>query len=196
MKSFLKSKLGEFFPLPNSWLYPRRRAMLIAIVAMTCVIASSNFLVQIEINEWLTWGAFTYPFSFFISEVVNRFHGPSSARRVAYAGFAVAIGLGFLFMNQQIAMASSAAFLLSQLLDISVFNRLRRAAWWLAPATASILASLVDTLIFFFLAFYGQNVSWVQLGFGDLSIKLIMDLLMLLPFRIFLWSAPTAYVHG
>lgn len=186
----LEPKSFSFYRSLIIGLLPAKKGMLAAIFAIMIVIASSNSLVQIEINQWLTWGAFTYPFSFFITEIINRFYGPSNARRVAYIGFLVAVVWGFLFMNRQIAFASSVAFLASQLLDISVFNRLRRAAWWLAPGVASVLASLVDTLIFFYLAFYGQEASWVQLGFGDLSIKLLMDLLLLLPFRIFLWTNP------
>jgi queuosine precursor transporter len=177
-------------PMMKSRFLPGNKGMSVAIIAMMLVIASSNYLVQIEINKWLTWGAFTYPFSFFITEIINRFYGPKKARQVVYIGFTIAVALGLMFMNQQIAFASSVAFLASQLLDIGIFNQLRKARWWLAPGVASLLASFVDTLIFFYLAFYGQEVSWLQLGFGDLGIKLLMDLLLLLPFRMALnWDA-------
>jgi uncharacterized PurR-regulated membrane protein YhhQ (DUF165 family) len=158
-----------------------------AVFAMITFTAASNFLVEIPINNWLTWGTFTYPFTFLVSELTNRFYGPRLARRVVYFGFAAAIALSFSLLNRRIALASSIAFLVGQLLDISVFNRLRRQTWWVAPAGASFAASFVDTLIFFSLAFAGTQVPWVTLGLGDFGIKVLMDLGLLLPFRLALW---------
>jgi uncharacterized PurR-regulated membrane protein YhhQ (DUF165 family) len=170
--------LKQLFP-PHAWF---------AVLGMIGVVASSNYLVQISINEWLTWGAFSYPFSFLITELTNRFYGPKTARRVVLFGFIAAIALAFSWMNQRIAFASSIAFLVGQLLDISVFNRLRKGRWWLAPGMASISASIVDTVIFFYLAFGNLGVSWIQLGSGDFCVKLTMDLVLLLPFRLLIWK--------
>jgi len=166
------------------------QGILLATFGMIAAVAASNYLVELPINEFLTWGSFSYPVTFFITETVNYFHGPRWARRVVYIGFLVAVTLSFLFMNPQIAMASGLAFLIGQLLDISVFTRLRRMQWWLAPASASIAGSFVDTVIFFTIAFWGQGFLIVTLGTGDFLIKLSMDLVMLLPFRLFLWRSP------
>jgi len=179
----------KFFSSKSNRLFQDSYYLAVAMMAMTGVIACSNHLVKIPLNKWVTWGAITYPFSFFITETVNRFYGPKNARRIAYSGFLTAIILGYIFLDARIARASSVAFLASQLLDIAIFNRLRRGAWWLAPLSASILASLVDTLVFFYLAFYGHNTDWLKLGLGDLAIKLIMDVLLLMPFRWFLFSS-------
>ncbi len=158
-----------------------------AIFAMITVTIASNYLVEIPLGNWLTWGAFTYPFSFLVSELMNRFYGPQKARQVVYIGFGVAVFLAFSWMNRRTALASSLAFLIGQLLDISVFNRFRSGKWWLAPGVASTSASAIDTAIFFFVAFAGTTESWLRLAAGDLSVKLCMDLGLLLPFRLFLW---------
>lgn len=155
----------------------------ISFFAMIVVVAASNYLVQFSINDWLTWGAFFYPATFLVTELTNRFHGPQKARRVVYAGFAVAIILSTALAPFRIAFASGFAFLVSQLLDISVFNRLRQAVWWQAPFFASTLASVIDTALFWTIAFYGENLPIFTLALGDLSIKFILDLAMLTPFR-------------
>jgi uncharacterized PurR-regulated membrane protein YhhQ (DUF165 family) len=165
----------------------KHRYLLAPIVAMFCITTSSNFLVEIPINQWLTWGAFTYPFSFLVTELTNYYYGPRPARTVVYAGFCFAIVVTFSLMNQRIALAGSTAFLVAQLLDIAVFNKLRRGAWWLAPWTASVSASFIDTAIFFSVAFIGEDIPWVTLAIGDFAVKLIMDLCLLLPFRIAIW---------
>lgn len=159
-----------------------------AVIAMIIIVAASNYLVEIPINNWLTWGAFTYPFTFLVTELTNYHYGPKNARQVVYAGFAVAVLFSFMLMNPQIALASSIAFLVGQLLDVSVFNRLRQKRWWIAPAAASALAGVVDTAIFFSIAFFGGD--WIALAFGDLAIKLSMDLMLLVPFRMMLWQRP------
>lgn len=160
-------------------------------LAMIVAVVSSNILVEIPINNWLTWGAFSYPLTFLVTELANYYYGPKLARRVVYIGFLLAFLLSFIFANTQIACASGLAFLVGQLLDIGVFSRLRGRSWWLAPAAASFLGSLVDTLIFFSVAFWGQGLLILTLGAGDLGIKLAMDLAMLLPFRLFLWGSAT-----
>lgn len=153
---------------------------------MIMLISISNHLVEIQISPWLTWGAFSYPFTFLVTELTNRFYGPEVAQRVVYIGFVTAILLTFNFMNERIATASCLAFLVGQLLDIYVFNYFRNMSWWVAPGIASITASLVDTLIFFSVAFGGQQIEWVSLAIGDFIVKLGMDLCLLLPFRFLL----------
>lgn len=167
----------------------------LAAIGMVIAVTASNYLVEIPINDWLTWGAFTYPLTFFITELTNYLYGPSWAKRVVYLGFIVAVLLSFLLMNPHIALASGTAFLLGQLLDINIFNRLRQQTWWMAPACASILGSLVDTVIFFTIAFWGQGWLILTLGVGDFLVKLAMDVAMLLPFRVFLWRR-SASVSG
>ncbi|MDR2016046.1 MAG: VUT family protein, partial [Burkholderiales bacterium] len=120
-----------------------------AMLAMAVVVVSSNWLVQFPINDWLTYGAFTYPVAFLVSGLTNRRVGPQATRQVAWLGFALAVCISALLAPVRIAAASGIAFLSSQLLDISVFHRLRRQSWWRAPLIASVLASILDTAIFF-----------------------------------------------
>ena len=156
------------------------------VAAMTVIVTASNFLVQFPINDWLTWGALTYPVAFLVTDLTNRRLGARSARRVVYVGFALAVLLSAILATPRIAIASGSAFLVAQLLDIVVFNRLRRARWWQAPLVSSTLGSIVDTALFFSLAFAGTGVPWVTLAIGDLGVKLAMALLMLIPFRLLL----------
>lgn len=156
------------------------------VAAMTVIVSASNILVQYPINDWLTWGALTYPVAFLVTDLTNRKLGARAARRVVYVGFALAVIFSAVLATPRIAMASGSAFLVAQLLDILVFNRLRRARWWLAPLVSSTFGSIVDTALFFSLAFAGTNIPWVTLAFGDLGIKLAMALMMLIPFRLLL----------
>ena len=170
------------------------KSLAIPIAAMAAVIVLSNVLVQYPINDWLTWGAFSYPLVFLVSDLTNRALGPHAARRVAFAGFAVAVLASLLLAPWRIAAASGAAFLFSQLMDVLVFNRWRRFSWWKAPLIGSLVASVVDTAVFFFLAFVGSGVDWVQLAAGDLAVKATMAVLLLLPYRALLprlstWAA-------
>jgi len=193
--------------------------LLLGVIAMAIIVVASNILVQYPIGQWLTWGAFTYPFAFLVSELVNRFEGVVSARRVVYAGFAVGLicsGIGTQIIGEfgplvtlRVALASGLAFLVGQLLDVTVFDKLRRAEWWRAPFLGSLLGSAVDTTIFFSLAFSADfiwlepanDVSWATtpvslLGFGpevplwqslalaDFCVKVAVDLIALMPFRI------------
>ncbi len=159
---------------PGYWL---------GVVAMVLIVTSSNILVQIPINDWLTWGAFTYPVAFLVTDLTNRALGPGAARRVVYVGFTVAVVLSIYLATPRIAWASGSAFLLAQLLDIAIFDRLRRAAWWRAPLISSSLASALDTTIFFSLAFAGTGLPWVTWALGDFGVKLALALILLLPFR-------------
>tara|TARA_B110000971_G_C19931940_1_gene464400 strand:+ start:345 stop:890 length:546 start_codon:yes stop_codon:yes gene_type:complete len=160
------------------------------------VIIASNYLVQFPINSFnlqdvLTYGAFSYPIVFLITDLANRAFGKKKARKLVYIGFVVGILLTvFISTNFQdiisirIAIGSGTAFLIAQLIDIEIFQRLRNQTWFVAPITSSITGSTIDTFLFFSIAFLGTGIPWVSLAFGDLFIKLLMALLMLIPFRI------------
>jgi uncharacterized PurR-regulated membrane protein YhhQ (DUF165 family) len=160
------------------------RQILPPALAMSAIVLVSNILVQFPINPWLTWGAFSYPVAYFVTDVCNRTSGPALARRVAWVGFSVGLILSALFAPVRIAFASGAAFIISQLLDVAVFNRLRRASWWKAPLFGSAAASVVDTSIFFCVAFAGSTIAWLPLAAGDLGVKLLMALALLPPYRV------------
>lgn len=186
---------------------------------MAIIVVASNILVQFPIGQWLTWGAFSYPFAFLVSELVNRFHGMQAARRVVLIGFLVGlicsvIGTQIIgefgpLVTLRIAIGSGLAFLVGQLLDVSLFDRLRRAAWWRAPFLSSLLGSSIDTVLFFSIAFSatlmwiepGNDVSWatapvpllgigrevplwISLGLADWCVKVAVDIIALMPFRI------------
>jgi queuosine precursor transporter len=160
-----------------------KQGIITAFLAMMIIVASSNYLVQFPINDWLTFGAFPYPISFLVTELTNRFYGPKIARKVVYVGFILGVILSACFAPLKIASASAGAFLISQLLDIYVFNEFRQAKWWYAPFFASVSASLIDTLIFWNVAFWGEPVPLMTWAAGDFGVKFIIDLLMLTPFR-------------
>jgi uncharacterized PurR-regulated membrane protein YhhQ (DUF165 family) len=152
-------------------------------LAMAGVVGLSNWLVQYPINAWLTYGAFTFPVAFLVTDVCNRCFGAARAREVALVGFVVGLALSFWLAPWRIAVASGTAFLVAQLLDVAIFNRLRRASWWKAPFIGSVAASVIDTGIFFFLAFAGEELNWVALASGDLGVKVLMAVLLLAPYR-------------
>lgn len=160
------------------------RALILSALAMAGIVLLSNVLVQYPINPWLTWGAFSYPVAYLVTDVCNRAYGPALARRVAWVGFATGLALSAVMSPLRIAVASGSAFIVSQLLDVAVFNRLRRQSWWKAPLFGSAAASVVDTAIFFGLAFGGTEISWLHLAVGDLGVKLAMALVLLPPYRI------------
>ena len=160
------------------------RHILPAALAMSAIVLLSNVLVQFPINAWLTWGAFSYPVAYFVTDVCNRTSGPAAARRVAWVGFAVGLILSGVFAPARVAFASGTAFIVSQLLDVAVFNRLRQQSWWKAPLFGSAAASVVDTAIFFGVAFAGSGVAWLPLAAGDLGVKLFMALALLPPYRL------------
>lgn len=171
------------------------RSLSIATLAMTAIVAVSNYAVQFPINDWLTWGAFTYPFAFLVTDLTNRALGPSRARLVVYRGFALAVALSLVLSTPRIAIASGAAFLIGQLLDVAIFDRLRRAAWWRAPLVSSSLASLLDSVLFFSLAFAATGLPWAKWAAGDYGVKLAAAVFLLLPFRL-LMSRAEATVSG
>lgn len=153
-------------------------------LAMVLIVVSANILVQTPVNDWLTWGAVTYPFTFLVVDLANRYYGPRAARRVVYVGFVVALVLSAWLATPRIAIASGSAFLCAELLDVVIFDRLRRRAWWLPPLASTLFASTVDTAVFFTLAFYGTDMPWVTLAIGDLGVKVALALFALLPFRV------------
>ena len=172
-------------PLPLSLLLP--------IVAMMAVIGVSNVAVQHAINDWLTWGAFTYPLAFLVTDLTNRAHGPGRARTVAYVGFPFGMGLSIilamaadipLWEGVRVALASGFAFICAQLFDIALFHRLRRGLWWRAPLVSSLSASALDTAIFFSAAFALTGLPWVTWALGDFAIKVGMAAVLLIPFRL------------
>ena len=161
------------------------RGTLIGVIAMAVIVVASNVLVQYPINDWLTWGAFTYPAAFLVTDLTNRALGPSRARWVVYAGFALAVVLSIAFATPRIALASGAAFLIAQLIDVWLFDSLRKSGgWWTAPLISSTVASAIDTILFFSIAFAGSGLPWVTWGVGDFGAKMCVALAMLIPFRM------------
>tara|TARA_B100000767_G_scaffold245793_1_gene244919 strand:+ start:243 stop:830 length:588 start_codon:yes stop_codon:yes gene_type:complete len=172
------------------------KLFLLLSVFMGVVIIISNYLVQFPINKFnlqdvLTYGAFSYPVTFLITDLANRRFGKVKARKLVYFGFAVGILLTFFVSTNfedaisiRIAIGSGTAFLVAQLVDIEIFQSLRNKVWFIAPMTSSIFGSIIDTFLFFSISFLGTGVPWVSLAFGDLFVKLLMSLLMLIPFRL------------
>ena len=158
---------------------------------MAAIVYISNRLVVVPINDWLTWAAFTYPFAFLVTDLVNRRAGAQVAFKVVIVGFALGILMSWLAGDPRIAIASGTAFLVAQTLDVGLFSRLRQRVWWVAPGVSSTVGSVVDTLLFFSIAFVGTGVPWPQLAAGDLAVKLAMVLLALVPYRLLsAWIAP------
>jgi len=167
-------------------------------ILMGVVVLSSNYLVQFPINyyglsEILTYGAFSYPVAFLITDLANRFYGKFVARKIVYFGFFIGIIFTLLFstdfadlISLRIAIGSGVAFITAQLLDIQIFDRLRKKEWFIAPLTSSFIGSTVDTFLFFSIAFYATGVPWITLSLGDLAVKLFVSLVMLIPFKILL----------
>jgi uncharacterized integral membrane protein (TIGR00697 family) len=165
---------------------------------MGVVVLLSNYLVQFpvqyyELEKVLTYGAFSYPVAFLITDLANRSYGKIIARKIVYIGFVIGIIFTILFSTNftdlisiRIAIGSGLAFLIAQLLDVQIFDRLRKKKWYVAPLTSSLIGSTVDTFLFFSVAFYGTGVPWVTLSFGDLTIKVFVALIMLIPFRLLL----------
>ena len=174
------------------------KSFLLLSFLMGVVVLSSNFLVQFPINyyglnEILTYGAFSYPIAFLITDLANRSYGKRVARKIVYFGFVLGIGFTVLFSTDfadlisiRIAIGSGIAFLTAQLLDVQIFDRLRKKEWFVAPLTSSMIGSTIDTFLFFSISFYGTGVPWVTLSLGDLIVKVIVALIMLIPFRLLL----------
>ncbi len=201
------------------------RPLLLGVAAMAVIVVISNILVQFLVGDWLTWGAFTYPFAFLVTDLMNRLFGPKAARRVVLAGFVVGLACSFVgsqiegpfgpLVSLRVAIGSGTAFLVGQLLDVAIFNRLRVGSWWRAPFVSSVTGSVLDTVIFFSLAFSAQlafiapqvDVAWanetvpllghgaaaplwVSLALADFSVKFAIAVFALAPFRAALgWYA-------
>ena len=165
---------------------------------MGFIVLLSNYLVQFPVQYYglekvLTYGAFSYPVAFLITDLANRSYGKIIARKIVYIGFVIGILFTILFSTNftdlisiRIAIGSGLAFLIAQLLDVQIFDRLRKKKWYVAPLTSSLIGSTVDTFLFFSVSFYGTGVPWVTLSFGDLTIKVFVALIMLIPFRLLL----------
>ena len=166
---------------------------------MAFVVALSNYLVQFPINYFglenlLTYGAFSYPVAFLITDLSNRKYGKNIAKRIVYLGFALGVSLTLYFSTNysdlisiRIAIGSGTAFLVAQLIDVHIFDRLRKKIWFIAPLASSLIGSSIDTFLFFSISFYGTEINWITLSFGDLSVKIFVALAMLIPFRLLLY---------
>ena len=165
---------------------------------MGAIVLASNYLVQFPIKHYgleeiLTYGAFSYPIAFLITDLANRSFGKIVARKIVYIGFAIGISFTLLFSTNftdlisiRIAIGSGTAFLVAQLLDVQIFDKLRKKEWFVAPLTSSLIGSTIDTFIFFSISFYGTGIPWITLSLGDLSVKIFVALMMLIPFRLLL----------
>ncbi len=165
---------------------------------MGVVVLSSNYLVQFPIKyygleEILTYGAFSYPIAFLITDLANRSYGKLVARKIVYFGFSIGISFTLIFstnfadlISVRIAIGSGTAFLVAQLLDVQIFDQLRKKKWFIAPLTSSLIGSTIDTFLFFSISFYATGIPWVTLSLGDLAVKILVALVMLIPFRILL----------
>ncbi|KZB57495.1 hypothetical protein AUP42_06845 [Thalassospira lucentensis] len=164
------------------------KAIIIGVLAMAVTVVASNILVEYPLPgvlaDWLTYGAFTYPVAFLVTDLTNRARGARAARVVVLAGFAIAVVLSLIVADTRIAIASGTAFLIAQMLDITVFDKLRRATWWKAPLISSGIGSAVDTALFFSIAFVGTGLPWHTWAMGDFAAKVIMALTCLAPFRL------------
>ena len=173
-------------------------------VLMGVVVLSSNYLVQFPIKyynleEILTNGAFTYPIAFLITDLANRSYGKLVARKIVYIGFVIGIAFTLFFstnfsdlISVRIAIGSGTAFIVAQLLDVQIFDKLRKKEWFVAPLVSSFIGSLIDTFLFFSISFYGTGIAWVTLSVGDLAVKIFVALLMLIPFRLLLGTFKTS----
>ena len=180
------------------------KQLLLLPVFMGVVVLASNYLVQFPIKYYglegiLTYGAFSYPIAFLITDLTNRSYGKLLARKIVYIGFVIGITFTLFFstnfsdlISVRIAIGSGIAFLVAQLLDVKIFDQLRKEKWFVAPLTSSFIGSIVDTFLFFSISFYGTGIPWVTLSFGDLAVKILVALTMLIPFRLLLGTFKTA----
>ena len=174
------------------------KSFILLSLLMGVVVLASNYLVQFPVNyyglsEVLTYGAFSYPIAFLITDLANRSYGKIVARKIVYLGFILGVAFTILFSTDfadfisiRIALGSAVAFLTAQLLDVQIFDNLRKKKWFIAPLTSSIIGSTVDTFLFFSISFYGTAVPWFTLALGDLGIKIFVAVIMLIPFRLLL----------
>ncbi len=174
------------------------KLFLLLSLLMGVVVLFSNYLVQFPIkyygfDEILTYGALSYPIAFLITDLANRSYGKIIARKIVYIGFIIGISFTLLFstnfadlISVRIAIGSGTAFLVAQLLDVQIFDKLRQKKWFVAPLTSSFIGSTVDTFLFFSISFYATGIPWFTLSLGDLAVKIFVALIMLVPFRLLL----------
>ena len=165
---------------------------------MGLIVVISNYLVQFPIkyfglNEILTYGAFSYPITFLITDLANRAYGKFVARKVVYVGFTIGVLLTLFIstnfsdiISVRIAIGSGVAFFIAQNRDVQIFDTLRKKKWFVAPLASSVIGSITDTFLFFSIAFYATEIPWITLALGDLSVKFLIALVMLIPFRLFI----------
>ncbi|MDC0395638.1 queuosine precursor transporter [Candidatus Pelagibacter sp.] len=171
---------------------------------MGVIVLVSNYLVQFPIQYYgledvLTYGAFSYPIAFLITDLANRFYGKKIARKIVYVGFIIGIVFTLFFstnyadlISVRIAIGSGTAFMVAQLLDVQIFDKLRKKEWFVAPLISSLIGSIVDTFLFFSISFYATGIPWVTLSLGDLAVKIFVALLMLIPFKLLLSTTKAA----
>ncbi len=174
---------------------------------MALVVSVSNYLVQFPVNyfgiqDLLTYGAFSYPVAFLITDLANRKYGKNNAKKIVYLGFTLGVFLTFYLSTNyadlisiRIAIGSGTAFLVAQLIDVNIFDKLRQRIWFVAPLVSSLAGSIIDTFLFFSISFYGTDVNWITLSIGDLFVKLFVALIMLIPFRILLSHVHEVSIH-
>ena len=180
------------------------KIFLILSFLMGLVVLASNYLVQFPIKHYgleeiLTYGAFSYPIAFLITDLANRSFGKIVARKIVYIGFTIGILFTLIFSTNftdvisiRIAIGSGTAFLIAQLLDVQIFDQVRQKKWFVAPLTSSLIGSTIDTFLFFFISFYGTGIPWITLSLGDLTVKFFVALIMLIPFRLLLGTLKAA----
>ena len=174
------------------------KVFIILSFSMGLIVLASNFLVQYPVKYYglqdiLTYGAFSYPVAFLITDLANRSYGKTAAKKIVYIGFSIGLSFTILFSTNfadlisiRVAIGSGTAFIVAQLLDVQIFDKLRNKRWFIAPLGSSVIGSTIDTFLFFSIAFYATGIPWISLSFGDLAVKLTVALLMLLPFRLLL----------
>ena len=175
-----------------------KKFFFILAFSMALIVALSNYLVKFPVNYFglqnlLTYGAFSYPIAFLITDLSNRRYGKNIAKRIVYFGFVLGLIITFYFSTNysdlisiRIAIGSGAAFIVAQLIDVNIFDRLRKKIWYVAPLVSSLVGSSIDTFLFFSISFYGTGINWVTLSLGDLLVKISVALVMLIPFRLLL----------
>ena len=180
------------------------RLFFILSFLMGVIVLGSNYLVQFPVQYYglekiLTYGAFSYPIAFLITDLANRSYGKIVARKIVYIGFFIGVFFTLFFstnfselISVRIAIGSGTAFIIAQLIDVQIFDKLRRKKWFVAPLTSSFIGSTIDTFLFFSISFYGTKVPWITLSLGDLTVKILVALLMLIPFRLLLSSFKAA----
>ena len=179
------------------------KLFLLLSVLMGVIILISNYLVQFPVNYYglekiLTYGAFSYPVVFLITDLANRTFGKYYAKKIVYIGFVIGVSFTIFFSTNfsdlisiRIAIGSGTAFIIAQLVDVQIFDKLRRKQWFIAPLTSSFIGSFIDTFLFFSISFYGTGVPWFTLSIGDLIVKILVALIMLIPFRLLLSTFKT-----